>query len=85
MIIKNSKKEEDFINELKNIIDNIDTSNICGRELLEKTVQEYVIISESLQNKYSKYIKINKYSKVWQNKEYNTKLNTYYVFKSIAD
>ena len=48
MIIKNSKKEEDFINELKNIIDNIDTSNICGRELLEKTVQEYVIISESL-------------------------------------
>ena len=36
MIIKNSKKEEDFINELKNIIDNINTSNICDRELLEK-------------------------------------------------
>jgi len=63
MIIKNSKKEEDFINELKNIIDNIDTSNICDRESLEKTIQEYVIISESLWNKYSKYIKINKYSK----------------------
>jgi len=47
------------------MISNIDTSNICNRESLEKTVQEHVIILESLWNKYSKYIKITKYSKAW--------------------
>ena len=47
-IIKNSKKEEDFIKELRIAIGNIDTSNISNIDLLENTVQEYANISKYL-------------------------------------
>lgn len=69
----------------KNTIGNIDTSNISNIESLEKAVQKYTIILETLQNKYFKFIKITKCFKVWWNDECNTKLNTYWAFKSLAD
>ena len=47
-IIKNSKKEEDFIKELRIAIGNIDTSNISNIDSLENTVQEYANISKYL-------------------------------------
>jgi len=47
-IIKNSEEENGFINELKNIVGNIDTTNIPDRELLERIVQEFISISENL-------------------------------------
>jgi len=47
-IIKNSKEENGFVNELKNIVGNIDTTNIPDRELLERIVQEFISISENL-------------------------------------
>jgi len=37
-IIKNSKEEKKFINELKITIDNIDTTEISNKELLERCV-----------------------------------------------
>jgi len=37
-IIKNSVKEKDFINELKNIVGNINTTNISDSKLLERIV-----------------------------------------------
>jgi len=78
-------EEEDFINELKNIVGNIDTTNIPDSELLERIVQEFVTISENLWNKYFKYIKITKYSKAWWNKECSRKLNTYCLSKPSPD
>ena len=62
-IIKNSKEENEFINELKNNISNIDTLNISDRVSLEEKVQGYMIILEYLWNKYSKSVRITKYSK----------------------
>ena len=53
--------------------------------MLEKIVQEYAIILESLWNQHSKYIKITKDSKAWWNKEYNLKLNSYCAYKSMVD
>ena len=47
-IIKNSKEENGFVNELKNIVGNIDTTNIPDRKLLERIVQEFISISENL-------------------------------------
>jgi len=64
-IIKNSKEEKKFINELKITIGNIDTIDISDKELLERYVQEYINSLESLWNKYSKYIKVTKCSKAW--------------------
>ena len=37
-IIKNSKKDDDFIKKLKIAIGNIDTSNISNRDSLENTI-----------------------------------------------
>jgi len=84
-IIKNSKKEDGFINELKNVVSNINTTNIPDRRFLEKIVQEFALISENLWNKYSKYVRITKHSKAWQNEECSRKLDTYYLSKSSLD
>ena len=51
-------------------------SNISNRELLEKMVQEYIIILENLWNKNSK---------AWWNKECNLKLNAYCASKLMTD
>ena len=64
-IIKNSKEEKKFINELKITIGNIDTIDISDKELLERCVQVYINSLESIWNKYSKYIKVTKCSKAW--------------------
>ena len=47
-IIKNSKEKEKFVNEFKNAISNINTSEIFNRKSLEEVVQEYTSISDSL-------------------------------------
>jgi len=41
-------KEKGFINELKNIVDNIDTTNISDSRLLKRIVQEFTAILENL-------------------------------------
>jgi len=59
-IINNSKKEENSVLKLKNVIENIDTSNIPNKESLESIVQEYVRISEVIWYKFSQYVNITK-------------------------
>ncbi len=56
-------EEKGFVNELKNKVGNIDTTNISDSKSLERIVQEFTAILENLWNKYSKYIKITIYSK----------------------
>ena len=84
-IIKNSVKKECFVNELKNIVSNINTTNISHSKLLKRIIQELVAISENLWNKYSKYVKITKHSKVWWTKECSRKLNMYHSSKLSLD
>ena len=57
-------EEKGFINELMKIVGNIDVTNISDSKSLERIVQEFVAISENLWNKYSKYVKTTKHSKV---------------------
>ena len=64
-IIKHSEKEEGFVNEVKNIVDNIDTTYILDSKMVEKIVQEFVTFLENLWNKYSKCVNITKHSKAW--------------------
>jgi len=47
-IIKNSEKEREFVIELKNKVDNIDTTDIPDSNLLEKIIQKFILIIENL-------------------------------------
>ena len=47
-ITKNSKKEKEFINELKNRISCINTTNILNCKMLEHTTQEFTYITKKL-------------------------------------
>jgi len=64
IIIKKSKKEEEFIIDLRNVTGNIDMSNISNIELLEKAAHKCISIIDSLWNKYSKFVNITKHSKL---------------------
>jgi len=62
-IVKNSEKEKEFINELRNKVSYIDTTNIYNCEMLEEVIQELASIIKKLWYKHSKYGNITKYSK----------------------
>ena len=64
-IIKNSKEEREFVNNLKNRIEYIVMIDIQDCEMLERVMQEFLSIVEKLWHKYSKYINITKHSKAW--------------------
>ena len=63
-IIKNSEKEREFVIELKNKVDNIDTTDIPDSNLLEKIIQKFISIIENLQTRYSKCVKITRHFKL---------------------
>ena len=52
-ITRNSEKEVNFISELINTIENIDTSSTPNKESFETIAQDYVRISESIWYKFS--------------------------------
>ena len=62
-IIKNSEEEESFISKLKNEIGNINITIRDVSKSLKRVVQEFAFILDNFWNKYSKYVKITKYSK----------------------
>ena len=57
-IVKNSKKEKEFVNELRNRISYIDTTNIYDCEMLERVTQDFTSIIKELWYKYSKNFNI---------------------------
>ena len=81
-IIKSSKEEKEFINKLKNKVDNIDTTDISNSNSLEKIMQEFTSITGNLWTKYSKCVNITKHSKAWWNKECSRDLSTYHTSRS---
>ena len=62
-IIKNNKKEKEFILDIIKEISNINMSSIPNKNTLEAIVQEYSKIAESNWYKYSQNINIIKWSK----------------------
>jgi len=64
-IVKNSEEEKAFVNELRNIVDCINLTNISNCEVLEGITQEFASVTEKLWYKYSKKVNITKHSKAW--------------------
>lgn len=65
-IVENNKEEKVFVNELRNMVDYIDLTNISNYEVLEGITQEFTSITEKLWYKYSKDINIKKHYKTLQ-------------------
>ena len=78
-IVKNSKKEKEFVNELRNRISCINTINIHDHKMLESVMQEFAFITEELWYKYFKNVNITKCSKTWWNEKYNRDLAEYWT------
>ena len=62
-IVKNSKKEKEFVNKLRNRMGYINTTIIYSHDMLEDVTQEFTSITEKLWYKYFKYVNITKCSK----------------------
>jgi len=60
-IIKNSKEEENFIVDLIiEVLGKLDTTMILDKDVLEKIVQEYTRLLESIWYKHSRVVKITR-------------------------
>jgi len=64
-IVRNSDKEKEIINKLRNRIGSMEITHIINCEMLEHITQEFAIITEDLWNKFLKLVNITKQSKVW--------------------
>jgi len=84
-IVRNSEKERKFIDELRNRISNVDMTNILNYDMLEHVTWKFATIAEDLENKYSGFVNITKYSKTWWNKECNRDLASYWASRKRID
>jgi len=65
IIVKNSKKEKNFIAELIEAIKRPNIEHISSKETLEQTVQEFAKNTDKIWFKHSKIVNITKHSKSW--------------------
>ena len=63
MLVKNSEEEDKFINKLIETIKEMNTENICNKNVLDQIIQEFASAMERLWYKYSKIVNITKHSK----------------------
>jgi len=63
IIIKNSEQKENFIVDLIEALEKLDTTMILDKDVLENIVQEYIRLSESIWYKYLRIIKITRQTK----------------------
>jgi len=77
MLVKNSEKEDSFINELMEAIKETNTDNIYNKDVLKQIVQEIASITERIWYKYSKIVNITKQLKEWWNKHCHRDLKNY--------
>ena len=68
MLIKNSKEENKFVNELVETIKGMNMANIHNEIVLDQIIQEFASTIEKTWYKHSKIINILKQSKEWWNK-----------------
>jgi len=62
MLVKNSKEENKFVNELIETIKEINTENIYNKNVFDQIIQEFASTMERLWYKHSKIVNITKYS-----------------------
>ena len=67
IIVKNSKKEENFISELIKAIKELNIENISNIEVLKQIMQSFPNVTDRIWFKNSKIINVTKYSKKWWN------------------
>ena len=82
-ITKNSKEDHMFIKEVITSFTKLDTSSISNIPDLEEVISDFVNIVQHTWMKYSKLIKITRYSKSWWNDNCNHDLMSYRSSKSI--
>ena len=83
-LVKNSKKEENFIAELIKAITRLNTENISSKEILEQVIQTFANDIDKIWFKHSKVINITKYPKIW-NENCHRKLEKHMTSKQIKD
>jgi len=64
-IVKNSKEENNFINNLIKTIKRLNMENIQNKEALEHIMQTFAECIKRIWYKHSKIVNITKYFKVW--------------------
>ena len=64
-LVKNSKEEDNFINNLIEAIKGMNMENIQSKEVLDQIIQLLASITEKIWYKHSKVVNITKYSKEW--------------------
>jgi len=65
ILVKNSKKEDNFINNLIEAIKGINTENIQSKEVLDQIIQSLTSTTERIWYKHSKVVNITKNLKEW--------------------
>ena len=80
-LVKNSKKEENFIAKLIKVITRLNTENISSKEILEQVIQKFANNTDRIWFKHSKVVNITKHSKVWWDKNCYRKLEKYKTSK----
>ena len=83
ILIKNSVKEDNFVNEVIVLFSKVDTSNISSISDLDEIVLSWADIVDWSWLKYSKFINITKCLKSWWNNKCSQDLANYRVIKSI--
>ncbi len=63
IIVKNSKEEKNFVDELIETIKRLNTENILNKEALEYIVDTFTDCIERIWYKHSKIVNITKHSK----------------------
>ena len=84
-IIKDSKEETSFINDIITSIRNFNMSNLLDISSLDRAVNEFANAVESTWEKNSKVINITKHSKSWWDKNCSRNLEKYRSLKSLED
>ena len=84
-IVKNSKEEKNFVNNLINTIKRLNIENILYKEALEHIMHTFANCIERIWYKHLKIINITKHSKAWWDKDCHRDLKKYRQTKKKID
>jgi len=85
LIPKNSKKEADFINEIRAFFSKMDASTVTTIDKLEEVISKFANIVNCAWLKHLKPVRITKHSKNWWNNKCSQDLAKYCLSRSIED
>ena len=84
-LVKGSDKENQFIDDLIQVIKNLNTISIHDAESLEEIVQYLVFKIKNIWFEHSKTVNITRHSKAWWNEDYHHSLDKYYQTQSLEN